>query len=213
MISKALVTGSELREKKKKRFLAIMAKENNKSTACKGAGMARDTENRWEHEGYISQDELTKAYEKYRDYLQSEAHRRAFDGENTTLYQNGKMVRDETGKPVIVKRKDDKLFLLLLKKHVPDFREVGDPLNALEGAGPIVPDGFILFDYRLLYDHERATVLAIAKASKDRVLPMIGHNSPGGAYEALYIDAESDERKTERQSHWYDNYNPPDKTG
>jgi hypothetical protein len=58
------------------------------------------------------------------DRLEAEAWRRAVDGVSEPLVSAGKLVRDENGNPMVIKRYSDNLLALLLRAHKPDrFRD------------------------------------------------------------------------------------------
>lgn len=69
------------------------------------------------------------------DRLEEEA-RRAIEGIAEPLVNAGKLVRDDDGKPVLVRRYSDNLLLVLLKAHRPPRRErsVRFQLPALRSA-------------------------------------------------------------------------------
>ena len=70
------------------------------------------------------------------DRLEDEARRRAIEGIAEPLVSAGKLVRDDDGKPVLVRRYSDNLLLALLKAHRPPRRErsVRFQLPALRSA-------------------------------------------------------------------------------
>jgi hypothetical protein len=57
------------------------------------------------------------------DRLADEARRRALEGVLEPLVSAGKLVRDDEGKPISVRRYSDNLLLTLLKAHRPPRRE------------------------------------------------------------------------------------------
>src|SRR6266550_2410017 len=57
------------------------------------------------------------------DRLEDEARRRAVEGVTEPLVSAGKLVRDDDGQPLVVRRYSDNLLLALLKAHRPPRRE------------------------------------------------------------------------------------------
>src|SRR5437870_2732593 len=57
------------------------------------------------------------------DRLEDEARRRAVEGVPEPLVSAGKVVRDDDGQPIAVRRYSDNLLLALLKAHRPPRRE------------------------------------------------------------------------------------------
>src|SRR5262249_4356684 len=70
------------------------------------------------------------------DVLEAEARRRAVDGVPEPLVSAGKLVRDDDGQPIAIKRYSDHLLLALLRAHRPPRREraVRYRLPALQSA-------------------------------------------------------------------------------
>jgi hypothetical protein len=70
------------------------------------------------------------------DRLEEEARRRAVEGVTEPLVSAGKLVRDDDGQPIAVRRYSDHLLLALLKAHRPPRRErpVRFQLPALQSA-------------------------------------------------------------------------------
>jgi hypothetical protein len=71
------------------------------------------------------------------DGLEAEARRRAVEGVTEPLVSAGKLVRDDDGQPIAVRRYSDHLLLALLKARRPPRRErlVSFQLPALRSAG------------------------------------------------------------------------------
>jgi len=57
------------------------------------------------------------------DRLEEEARRRAVEGTEEPLVSAGKLVRDDSGQPIMVRRYSDNLLLALMKAHRPPRRE------------------------------------------------------------------------------------------
>jgi hypothetical protein len=70
------------------------------------------------------------------DRLEEEARRRAMEGTEEPLVSAGKLVRDDSGQPIMVRRYSDNLLLALMKAHRPPRRErlVPFPLPVLQSA-------------------------------------------------------------------------------
>ena len=57
------------------------------------------------------------------DRLEEETRRRAVEGTEEPLVSAGKLVRDDSGQPIMVRRYSDNLLLALMKAHRPPRRE------------------------------------------------------------------------------------------
>ena len=70
------------------------------------------------------------------DRLEEEARRRAVEGVEEPLVSAGRLVRDDNGQPIMVRRYSDNLLLALMKAHRPPRRErlVPFPLPALQSV-------------------------------------------------------------------------------
>ncbi len=105
------------------RFLKALAETGSVATSAALAGTSRtrvyelrkadpDFASAWEDAEEIAADRLEK-----------EARRRAVKGVEEPLVSAGKLVRDENGQPITVRRYSDNLLLALLKAHRPPRRE------------------------------------------------------------------------------------------
>jgi hypothetical protein len=80
------------------------------------------------------------------DRLENEARRRAVEGVSEPLVSAGKLVRDDVGQPVAMRRYSDPLLLALLRMHrparrerpvrfaLPTLRSAADAANAMAGS-------------------------------------------------------------------------------
>lgn len=76
--------------------------------------------------------QVVAARQRFTESLETEAHRRAVDGVEKPVYQNGKLVGH-------VKQYSDTLLLAILKKHDPSYRERVVDVNV--GAGGVLVVG------------------------------------------------------------------------
>jgi len=60
------------------------------------------------------------AYAEAADRLEQEAWRRAVEGVEEPVVSMGKLVRDEDGKPIALRKYSDTLMLALLRAHKPE---------------------------------------------------------------------------------------------
>ena len=118
------------------RFLEALADTGSVSAAVAVAGTSRtrvyelrkadpDFARGWEDAEEIAADQL-----------HDEARRRALEGIPEPLVSGGKLVRDEEGQPITIRRYSNSLLLALLKAHRPPRRErsVRFQLPALRSA-------------------------------------------------------------------------------
>jgi hypothetical protein len=121
---------------RRERFLEALANTGNVTAATAAAGTSRTRvyELRKADPAFASAWE--EAEEIAIDKLEEEARRRAVDGVAEPLVSAGKLVRDDDGQPIAVRRYSDNLLLALLKAHRPPRREraVRFQLPALRSA-------------------------------------------------------------------------------
>src|SRR5215469_13250151 len=105
------------------RFLEALAETGSVSTATAAAGTSRTRAYELRKADPIFASAWQEAEEVAVDRLEDEARRRALQGVPEPLVSAGKLVRDDEGKPISVRRYSDNLLLALLKAHRPPRRE------------------------------------------------------------------------------------------
>jgi hypothetical protein len=110
----------KLTEERRQRFLRALADTGIVSVAVEIAGTSRTRvyELRKHNSGFASAWE--EAEEQAADALEAEAWRRAVDGVPEPLVSGGKIVRDDDGQPLAIRRYSDTLMLALLKARRPE---------------------------------------------------------------------------------------------
>lgn len=110
----------KLTRERRERFLAALADTGIVSAAVAIAGTSRTRvyELRKHDSGFsCAWDE---AEEQAADALEAEAWRRAVNGAPEPIVSNGKVVRDDDGRPLAIRRYSDNLLLALLKARRPE---------------------------------------------------------------------------------------------
>ena len=74
------------------------------------------------------------------DQLEDEARRRAVEGVPEPLVSAGKLVRDDNGQPITVRRYSDSLLMALIKAHRPPRRERSKPFPLLLQSAADAPN-------------------------------------------------------------------------
>jgi AcrR family transcriptional regulator len=119
------------------RFLTTLASSGNVSLAASAAKLPRGTLYHWRDRDKGFAAAWLEAIEAATDALEAEARRRAVEGVETTIVHGGRLVRDEAGKPLTIRRYSDSLLALLLRAHRPEkYRDKSAP-----GPGANVGDG------------------------------------------------------------------------
>lgn len=102
------------------KFLRVLAETGNVTAAAREAGMARS-------QFYVVRAAdpsfavlWRDAEEAAADLLEAEARRRAVDGVEEPLMGGGKLIKDDDGNAVLVRKYNDRLLEFLLKAHRPD---------------------------------------------------------------------------------------------
>lgn len=113
----------EERELAQKTFLRQFAYLGNMMASCRTANIDRKTIYEW-----LEKDETFSL--KYRqaeldaaDVIRAEMFRRAIQGVEEPVVSQGKVVRDDQGKPLMVRKYSDQLLTTLAKSRMPEFRE------------------------------------------------------------------------------------------
>ena len=124
----------KLTKERQGRFLEALANTGSVTAAVANTSRTRVYELRKADAAFASA--WQEAEEMATDRLEDEARRRAVEGIAEPLVSAGKLVRDDDGKPILVRRYSDNLLLALLKAHRPPRRErsVRFQLPALRSA-------------------------------------------------------------------------------
>ena len=105
-------------------FLAALARGISITGAANEAGLGRRTVYDWRDEDPDFAAAWNDALEAGADILEDEARRRAADGVDEPVIAQGRLIRNEDGTPLTVKRYSDTLMTLLLKGRRPNvYRE------------------------------------------------------------------------------------------
>ena len=104
----------------RERFLRALAETANITAACAMAGISRDTAYRWRAHDHGFAAAWTEALDAATDALEAEARRRAMEGVPEPVVSGGRVVLDETGAPLMVRRYSDRLMEVLLRAHRPE---------------------------------------------------------------------------------------------
>lgn len=109
--------GMKLTAEKASAFLHILSETCNVGKACKAIDISRQTAYNWKADSPEFAAQWEGAMKIGRSALEDEAHRRAFEGNEERVYQNGQCVDT-------VRKYSDTLAIFLLKAHDPDkYRE------------------------------------------------------------------------------------------
>jgi len=108
----------------RQRFLKYLAASGSVSLAAEAAEVARSSLYHLREHDSCFAAAWTEAVEIATDALEAEARRRAIEGVETPVIYGGRMVRDDAGNPLSVRRYSDSLLALLLRAHRPEkYRE------------------------------------------------------------------------------------------
>ena len=125
----------KLTKERRERFLQALANTGSVTAAIAVAGSSRSRVYALQRADLAFAAAWQEAEEIATDRLEEEARRRAVDGVPEPLVSAGKLVRDDDGQPIAVRRYSDHLLLALLKAHRPPReRAVCFQLPALRSA-------------------------------------------------------------------------------
>jgi hypothetical protein len=115
-------------------FLREYGERGRVDLACQAVGLSRSGAYRLRGKSADFARDWKEAKAVAVSVLEDEARRRAVDGVDEPLVSNGRLVTDEHGKPVTVRRYSDKLMVLLLKGAKPGIYH-DNAAGALNGGG------------------------------------------------------------------------------
>jgi hypothetical protein len=104
------------------RFLEALADTGSVASAAAAAGTSRTRVYELRKADPAFATAWQEAEEVAADRLEDEARRRALEGVPEPLVSAGKLVRDDDGQPITIRRYSDNLLLALLKAHRPPRR-------------------------------------------------------------------------------------------
>jgi hypothetical protein len=113
----------KLTKARQERFLKSLAETGNVTAAVAAAGTSRTRVYELRKADPVFASAWEEAEEIAADTLEAEARRRAVEGIQEPLVSAGKLVRDDDGQPIAIRRYSDHLLLALLKAHRPPRRE------------------------------------------------------------------------------------------
>ena len=107
----------------KNRFLEALSDTGSVTTAVAVAGTSRTRVYELRKADSAFAGAWEEAEEIAADRLEEEARRRAAEGVEEPLVSAGKLVRDDSGQPIMVRRYSDNLLQALMRAHRPPRRE------------------------------------------------------------------------------------------
>ena len=130
----------KLNRARQDRFLQALADTGSVTAAIAVAGSSRTRVYALRKADPAFARAWQEAEEIATDRLEDEARRRAVEGVSEPLVSAGKIVRDDQGQPMMVRRYSDHLLAVLLRAHRPSRRErpVRFELPALQSAADAV---------------------------------------------------------------------------
>lgn len=162
------MTPQEKQEAKEK-FLKALSNTANVRAACIQAGVDHSTVYRWQE---MDEDFGFRFREANKDanwLLFGEAWQRAMKGEEEYVVSGGKLIYGPDGKPLMQRRKSDRMLELLLKARLSEFREKQSIDVNANVTGSVQSD--LSSDLRLLTNEQLAqfkTWLQEAKAGQEQ---------------------------------------------
>lgn len=113
-----------LSKERQERFLAALAGGSDRDAAAiaGGASISRFEEARRSDPEFAAAWDKAQLYSK--DNLEKEARRRAIQGTVEPLINEGKIVHDDNGNPIALRRYSDDLLIALLRAYNPDHFRV-----------------------------------------------------------------------------------------
>jgi hypothetical protein len=113
----------KLTRARQKQFLKTLAETGSVATSADLAETSRTRVYELRKSDPVFASAWEDAEEIAADRLEKEARRRAVTGVEEPLVSAGKLVRDDNGQPITIRRYSDNLLMALLKAHRPPRRE------------------------------------------------------------------------------------------
>ena len=150
-----------------------MSRRNIITEACEAAHIDYKTYHYWLERRYLTVEELREAKQKFDDKCRGLVLNMAIDGEEEYLANNGHLVLDDKGQPIIVRRRDARLTIKfierMLEEFKPDAQEINVNVSANLSGSYIIP-----IDVRLLTPNEMAYMKRLAARLDKRELGQEG---------------------------------------
>jgi len=130
----------KLTQVRRKRFLEALADTGSVTKAAVVAGTSRTRVYELRKVDPAFAAAWAEAEDIAVDQLEDEARRRAVEGVPEPLVSAGKLVRDDNGQPITVRRYSDSLLMALIKAHRPPRRERSKPFPLLLQSAADAPN-------------------------------------------------------------------------
>lgn len=114
---------AEERTQAQRKFIEALGRTANVTAACMQAGIHRSTVYIWQEHYPEFGMEFQEANKRANDVLFGEAWRRATQGDESYVVSAGKLVYGPDGKPLMERKRSDRMLELLLKARMPEFRD------------------------------------------------------------------------------------------
>lgn len=160
------------RAKAKAAFLLSMSRRNIITEACEAAHVDYKTYLYWLEHGYVTVDELQEARQKFNDKCRGLVLNMAIDGEEEYLANNGHLVLDAQGQPIVVKRRDARLTIKFIERMLEEFKPTAQEVNVNIGEQRRGLGVFI--EYELCTPNEAAYLKRLAARLDKRELGQAG---------------------------------------
>ena len=149
-----------LNRERQKHFVEALAETGNVSAAVKVAGTSRTRAYELRKTDQAFAAAWDEAEQIAADKLEAETWRRAVEGIEEPLVSAGKLVRDDDGQPIAIRRYSDQLLIALLRAHRPEkFREraaveidisdrLADRLEAARQRAVMKPQPIVMLEHK-----------------------------------------------------------------
>jgi hypothetical protein len=155
---------NRLTPERQQRFLSFLGETGNVSRSLKLAGTSRPRVYTLRQNDPAFRQAWDQAEEIAADRLEEEAWRRAVEGFDEPVVSGGKLVRDEAGNAVMVRRYSDTLLLALLRARRPG------KFNKRLSADIAVTSSAVSFDVRTMLLTKLAQLATHTEAEDRRLL-------------------------------------------
>jgi hypothetical protein len=119
------------------KFIKALENTANVRAACMQAGISHSIVYKWQEHDEEFSIRFKQANQDANWILFGEAWRRAIQGDEEYVVSAGKLVYGPDGKPLVNRKKSDRMLELLLKARLPEFRDKQSIEHSGPNGGPI----------------------------------------------------------------------------
>jgi hypothetical protein len=156
------------KKQKQQRFIEVFSETANIKYSCRAAGIDRRTFYRWKENDEAFRKLYENAEPEADDTLEYAAYLRAVEGIEEPMVSMGKVIRDDVGEPMMVRKYSDQLLITLLKARMPQkYKDKPQVEVNTSMSANLQSSQAVTIDTRRLSDEQLADLKTFAQKLKD----------------------------------------------